>query len=257
MNSLAEFKSEYPEYKVALAVVCGSWSHGWASPNSDADIHGIYMARTEDYMGLDTHFPKDTIQRKFEKYNAEFQMYEIGKFVSLLITPNLNMMDILFVPESHILEQDKELLKKLKELANYSLSKKCYPHVQGLTIHMRKHRQKNDPRDPKKNLNIFREQMRGIVLFEEERLVNNIQELSEILPEYKAVVDMLLERKYQEILLTDDEIVQVKKQELAMESRMLVAKEFGILRDRPIDHLEKEAQKLLMNVRKENYTLKR
>lgn len=253
LASLHEFHEAHPTYKVALAVISGSHAFGWNSETSDCDIRGCYIVPTEDFFTLEE--PPSTIEMKCEEYNTEFQMHEIKKFVGLEIQPNLNMLDAVFTKPELILEKDDKIYKELCYFGNEALSKAAYPHVQGLTTHMRLHRSKYNIFDAKKSLYIYRELMRGIYLFETGKIINNISDLADEMPEYKKTVDMLLDKKRKKVFLSDDEVENVKTVERDLESRMLSAKEFGTLRERPKDSLRKEASKFLKTTRRNNYDL--
>jgi len=250
--ALGEFKDTYPDYNIVFASISGSHQFGWGTDSSDIDVRGCYQIPTENFFIEDENekLPM-TIEFKSKEYNVEFQMHELQKFIKLTVQPNLNMLDAIF--SDAILESDNRIYESFCNFGKDALSKASYPHVQGLVVHMKKHRNKYNLCDPKKNLYIYRELMRGIYLFENEELVNNINELSNRMPEFKPTVDMLLDHRYNAKFLSKDEQEAVIRVEMELEKRMVNAKEYGILRNRPKDDLKKKVNKFILNERRRNY----
>jgi predicted nucleotidyltransferase len=250
--ALGEFKEKYPTYEIVFASIAGSHSFGWASEKSDIDIRGCYRIPTKNFFIEDENekLPM-TIEFKSEQYDVEFQMHELQKFLKLTIQPNLNMLDAIFADV--ILESDDNTYDSLCKFGNSALSKAAYPHVQGMVIHMKKHRNKYNLCDPKKNLYIFRELMRGIYLFENEELINDINTLAGKMPEFLTTVNMLLRYKKDGQYLSAMEQNDVMKVEMELEKRMLNAKEYGILRERPADDLKKMVNRFILEERKKSY----
>lgn len=251
--ALGMFVNAHPNYRIAFASIAGSHSFGWAVPGkSDIDIRGVYVVPTEEFFGFDS--PPETIEMKCPEYNTEFQMHEIKKFTNLMIQPNMNMLDCIFVEENLIIEEG-EYYEKLKEFGLDSLSKQCFSHVQGMVIHMKKHRNKYNMNEPKKNLYIFRELMRGIVLFETGEIVNNIWELADILDEdeIRDEVEVLLTAKAEGRFLEPSERSIGDFIERKLEERLLASKEFSPLAQRPKDDLKKRAEKFILDIRRKDY----
>jgi len=250
--ALGEFKEKYPNYDIVFASIAGSHSFGWASDKSDIDIRGCYRIPTTNFFieDEDEKLPM-TIEFKSSVYDVEFQMHELKKFLKLTIQPNLNMLDAIFADV--VLESEDDVYDMFRKFGNDALSKAAYPHVQGMVIHMKKHRNKYNLYDPKKNLYIFRELMRGIYLFENEELVNDINTLAAKMPEFKDSVDMLLKYKLAGQYLSAVEQQEIMTVEMELEKRMLNAKEYGILRERPTDNLKKNVNRFILEERKKSY----
>ena len=96
-------------------------------------------------------------------------------------------------------------------MAEASLSKACYPHVQGLVTNHRADIVKYNGYAPKKNLYVYRELMRGIYLFETGKLENNIVRLSEEIDGTKDIVEMLISKKFKGEYLSDDECKEIRR----------------------------------------------
>lgn len=255
--AVSKFVERYPEYKIAVASISGSHNFGWAGSSSDIDIRGAYIVPTMEFCNIDE--PPMTIELSVDEYDVEFQMHEISKFTKLLIQPNLNMMDALFVKHQNLLVRDTVIYNRLCELGKLSLSKEAYSHVQGLVTHMEKHKKSTFGDDriterysPKKKLYVFRELMRGIVLFEKGVLINNIDELASELDEYESTVNKLVAMKLRNDFLGTEELKNIEDAQRELMSRMITAKEFGVLRARPQDNLRKLAKDFIYDVRKEH-----
>jgi predicted nucleotidyltransferase len=251
--ALGEFKKKYPKYETPLVVIGGSYSFGFASDTSDVDLHGIYIIPTEDYFS-DVSVP-DTMEMMVPEYNSQIAMHEIGKFVNLLVQPNLNMIDDLFVPYECVIESDENVYKRLKKFGEMAVSKAAYPHIQGMIIHMRKHRlTKYNEYDPKKQLYIFREIMRGIIIMRDGKIVCNMLDLKEMFDkETESMMDMLIKKKNKHEYLSQDELDVINRLEMRLEADLLNAKEFGIAPERPHDSLRKDSIRFVKDIRRKNY----
>jgi predicted nucleotidyltransferase len=254
--ALGEFKLKYPNYEIILASVSGSHAFGFAGDNSDVDIVGCYLIPTEEYFVYDENNPiQDTVIMKVEEYNAEIHLHEISKFVNLLIQPNLNMMDAIFVPSGHVVECNQKAYERFKLFGELAVSKAAYPHIQGMIIHMRKHRlTKYNEYDPKKQLYIFREIMRGIIIMKEGKIINNILDLKDKFPEdIESLIRFLIMKKKNKEMLCDDEIELINEKEMKLEAELINSKEFGIVRVRPHDSLKKDSERFIRDLRRQNY----
>ena len=74
--------------------ISGSHAHGLATPNSDIDVRGVYLDPTKKVLSL--HRGADTVQ--FTYGDVDFQGYELGKFLSMLLNNNGNMVRLLLSP---------------------------------------------------------------------------------------------------------------------------------------------------------------
>lgn len=82
--------------KVILAVLAGSRGHGFDTPESDYDIHGVFVKPTEIVLGLDG-VGTETYEWKgeYEGTPCDFVMHEIGKFLHLCLKGNPTALDVL------------------------------------------------------------------------------------------------------------------------------------------------------------------
>jgi len=82
--------------KVILAVMAGSRGHGFEIPESDYDIHGVFVRPTETVLGLDG-VGTETYEWKGEYEGAicDFVFHEVGKFLHLCLNGNPTALNVL------------------------------------------------------------------------------------------------------------------------------------------------------------------
>jgi len=76
--------------------VSGSHSHNLARPDSDIDIRGVYLDPTSQILSL--HRGKDTVEGS--EGILDYQLYEFGKFLGMLLKGNGNMIRLVLSPTS-------------------------------------------------------------------------------------------------------------------------------------------------------------
>jgi hypothetical protein len=93
--------SNYEKYKRNIVYVClaGSRAYGLDRPDSDWDVRGVYMAPTEELLGL--REPPDELEEN--QPPRETKIFELGKFVRLATKANPNILELLWAPESQSL----------------------------------------------------------------------------------------------------------------------------------------------------------
>jgi len=79
-----------------LECISGSKAYGLATPQSDTDIKGVFYLSKEQFYGL------DYIEQVNNETNDEVY-YELGRFVSLLLKNNPNLLETLAAPDDCIL----------------------------------------------------------------------------------------------------------------------------------------------------------
>ena len=90
--------------RVILEGVFGSQAYGLATPESDEDVHGVFVAPTSKVLGL--WEPKQTIHHT----KPDSTHHEVGKFVRLALKSNPTIIEQLFLPEYRTLTAEGRLL---------------------------------------------------------------------------------------------------------------------------------------------------
>ncbi|UCD91700.1 MAG: nucleotidyltransferase domain-containing protein, partial [Methanobacteriota archaeon] len=171
-DAIDKFKTDHG-YEVIFANISGAHLFGTASMRSDIDLRGCYIVPTIDLLNFAK--PKDSIE--LSKGTVEVQIHEIEKFISLMIRGNMNFIEEVRSPLRVI---DSPIADELRSLADASLSKETFRHVQGMSIHTKKHAQKENFSNPKRDLYLLRELLRGIVLFKDGVFESNVERLAEL-----------------------------------------------------------------------------
>lgn len=103
-----------------LKGVVGSQAFGLANANSDYDYQGIFVAPTEQFLGLNIKF-QDSVNFK----NPDTTYHEVGKFCRLALGCNPTVLDLLWLDQYNV---RTELGTELINLRNNFLSA---PRVKG------------------------------------------------------------------------------------------------------------------------------
>jgi predicted nucleotidyltransferase len=144
---------------------------------------------------------------------------------------------------------DTPIAEDFRKLADLSLSKETFAHVQGMSIHTKKHALKENFSNPKRNLYLVRELLRGIVLFRDGIFESNVSKLAQDFGDSKVIelVERLIDLKNEgrDFNQTSDFRGFIGQ----LENEMLRAKEFGTLRARPPGDIAADAEKLLIRLR--------
>ena len=97
--ALDEFEHKYG-VKILLASIAGAHLWGLQTPESDIDVHGVYLKPTLKV--IDLRPGDDTIQTKVDigtdNPELEFQMFELQKFLNMLMNNNGNMLTLATSP---------------------------------------------------------------------------------------------------------------------------------------------------------------
>lgn len=233
-----------------FAGVSGSHLYGWGSEYSDIDVRGYYIAPTEQFFGLQK--PKDTIEKLYD--DVDIAVWEVEKFIGLLISPNMNFIEITKLPANLRVVEDKEVNARIEWLADQCLTKNLFNHIQGMVTHMKKHDRKYNFENPKKPLYIIRELLRGILLFETGEFESDINKLASklLVGDDLLTVQYLIKQKMENYSVEEKGITHAQDTVRHLESEMLTAKNFGVLPAEPKVDLRKEASKILTKIRRDN-----
>lgn len=100
---------------ILLEAISGSHAYGTNIETSDLDMRGVYIMEEDDYLGMN-HPDECADDRQDIKY------LEIGKFISLLLTNNPNLIEQLGIPQ-HLIKIKHPLFDSIK-LETF-LSQRC------------------------------------------------------------------------------------------------------------------------------------
>ena len=148
-----------------LMMLCesGSATYGFKSDRSDLDLRGVYVEDIENVLSLRPR--KDVIDGFSDNREVDWQVFELKKFLSLLVKPNFNVFEWVYTPL-----QFMEFPKEIRRIADMALSQKIGSHVRGWAYHL--YRMNWD--DPKKCIYAIRPLMSYINLCERREFVSDI-----------------------------------------------------------------------------------
>jgi predicted nucleotidyltransferase len=78
-------------YKIILAGITGSRSYGLDTPESDTDIRGVWVAPTDQVLGI---FP---FKESIVTTDPDVQIHEVSKFIRLALKPNPACLELLWL----------------------------------------------------------------------------------------------------------------------------------------------------------------
>ncbi len=123
---LVEHSKDFDLFDRAIALAyMGSISHGTYQANSidDKDVMGIVVPNREYYLGLNTFGSRDTLV--LTKQYWDVTIYELRKFVRLLIKNNPNVLSLLYLEDSMFLRKIPQF-QRLIDNRDLFLSKQSY-----------------------------------------------------------------------------------------------------------------------------------
>lgn len=166
-KEIEKFKANF-DRELILLCESGSESYGFKSETSDTDIRGVFVENTGTLLGL--HKPKDTLNGFSEDRMADWQIFEVKKFLNLLIKPNFNVMEWIYTPHQYV-----KFPPEFREIADLSQSQKLGNHARGWAYSIYKMKWEN----PKKCIYAIRPLMVYINLCETGKFESNITKLSD------------------------------------------------------------------------------
>ena len=247
-KALNKFKEEYPNIHIIFLSVSGSHLYGTNTKNSDIDLRGCFVYNTNDIL-LHPNKCNKTIELKYK--DVEITVHEIYKILTMIYhNSNLNFIEESLSSQTIITSDEHE---KIKEISNESMTKKLFIHVQGMSVHTKKHAEKENYTNPKRDLYIIRELLRGIILFKLGKFYSDILTLTSKYDDFSekkilSTVQQLIEFKRQgkDVHFVND-IIQLISH---LEGEMIKSKEFGILKANKRVDVEKKVEKLILSIRK-------
>lgn len=114
------------DLNIILQGITGSTAYGLATPTSDIDRHGIFLAPTRDILGV------VPIQESVVTTDPDAALHEVGKFVRLAMKANPTILELLWLDSYEILHPPAQLLVGNRDAF---LSKIIYKSYGGYAIH--------------------------------------------------------------------------------------------------------------------------
>ena len=179
--------------KVIYLTLSGAHLYGMESVDSDYDIRGCFLQKTEALLGL--KLPKDQLQTTLKEQNADIDIFEMRKELGLLVKSNCNVLEHLFATPlySDVLEHSK-----LKQLIRHLINKNgLYGSYRGMAyFNYKKFILGNQP-TVKKYLYVFRALLAGIYALNTGQIEPNIEKLNQSF-DYENVTNLIELKKHGE-----------------------------------------------------------
>lgn len=115
------FKSIRDDGRLLYEYIRGSHLYGLNNEDSDVDSSGVFITKKENLLGLGLNF-----QELVADERNDTTWYEIGKFMSMLITSNPSVIESLFVPEDKVLTKPHPSLEPLFANRDAFVTKQCF-----------------------------------------------------------------------------------------------------------------------------------
>ena len=157
MNHSLDLDTVRSEPCLLFECIAGSRAYGTATPESDTDVRGIFVAPRQSFFGFG-------VEPQVSDEKQDITYYEIGRFLSLLERNNPNLLEMLYAPDDCVKFRHPLMDRLRPELV---LSKRCRDTFAGYAItQVRKARGLNkkivNPMDgPRKSLLEFCHVVRG------------------------------------------------------------------------------------------------
>ena len=114
------------DLSILLQGITGSTAYGLATPTSDIDRHGIFLAPTRAILGV------VPVQESVVTTDPDVALHEVGKFVRLAMKANPTILELLWLESYEILNPAAQLLIDNRDAF---LSKTIYKSYGGYAIH--------------------------------------------------------------------------------------------------------------------------
>jgi len=112
--------------RTIFKTISGSRAYGTNLPTSDTDYKGIYIQPTDDILGF--RYKEQTDIGKDESH------YEVRRFLQLLGSANPNMLEMLYMPEECIVQQDDQYWSMIVQHRDKFLTRKCLHSFGGYAV---------------------------------------------------------------------------------------------------------------------------
>ena len=136
MKTIEDIKSEN---RLLYQYVAGSTLYHCNEEGSDVDTKGLFIATPDEMFGLgfDKQF-RDRYNGVIDLYSSQIGddkadnvIYEVGKYMSMLLSSNANVLESLFVPEEMMIIKPHKCLDALFANRDKFITKACFrPFIQ-------------------------------------------------------------------------------------------------------------------------------
>lgn len=96
-----------------LRGITGSTAYGLATPDSDIDRLGVFVAPTTEVAGLFWHASKESRGQQ-GPLGDDFMEHEVGKFLRLALKANPTILELMWLKEYEIQTYDGEMITNLR-----------------------------------------------------------------------------------------------------------------------------------------------
>ncbi|QBD83197.1 nucleotidyltransferase [Ktedonosporobacter rubrisoli] len=164
-------------YPLFLMTLSGSHLYGFASPNSDYDLRGVYILPLKEVIGL--YEGRDTIETtiKLDGQEIDLVMYDIKKFLALLLKKNGLILEQIYSP---VLVQALPELEELKDIARKCISRHHKHHYYGYAQDQWKLLNRSEVGSIKNLLHVYRVLLTGLHLLRSGEVETNLLCLGEM-----------------------------------------------------------------------------
>ena len=106
----------------------GSQAYGTSLPTSDIDMGGVYICDPDVLYGIQSGYEEQIADEK-----GDVVWYEIGRYISLLMSSNPNMLESLYIPDRCVV-YEHPIIKELKQNRDMFLTQECFRSFIGYAI---------------------------------------------------------------------------------------------------------------------------
>lgn len=115
------FKTVRDDGRLLYEYIRGSHLYGLNNEDSDVDTSGVFILKKEALLGLGMDF-----QELIADSRNDTTWYEIGKFMTMLISSNPTVIESLFVPDEKVITKPHPALEPLFANRNEFITKQCF-----------------------------------------------------------------------------------------------------------------------------------
>ncbi len=218
-------------YPPLFVTVSGAHLYGFPSPDSDVDLRGAYILPLHAVLGLDA--PEETITHQFERDGREMDLvlYDITKFLALLLKKNGYVLEQLYSP---LVVQGGTAFEELRVLARGAITRHVYHHYAGFARNQIKEFEGESPRRVKTLLYVFRVLLTGLWLLQTGEVEANLHRLNATFQ--LPFIPGLIAQKIKERAALDEADLPVYREAIAnLQMQLEIAFADTTLPDQPVN----------------------